>query len=629
MLMINDNPIYMKNREVISRRYPEMYESLLRYEKSYDGNNDVFFKNVERKLFPDVEKARNGEYILSVQFEGKNLALNSPYNPENEAKKFVEQYKEIKDYSILAFLGFGNGNIANELLITLPKHISLFFYEPSPEVFLCTLLNFDISELLDDHRIYIFAENYNEEAFEPMLSNTVNEANFNRIFYDALPKYKKIFPKHFDIVLEWCEMVNCNMRTQIDTSKELDAHDALNNIYNLSALKNCLCEEELRNVFPIEFPVVIIASGPSLEKNVNVLRELKGKLLLIAVDTALPYLLKNGVRPDITLCIDAMIESNIIEAAQDEDLIYGIYSGVNYKTVKVMGSGRKIFIMSRSAYYNHLFELIGRHMFFLDNGGSVATIAFSFARSIGYTQFVLVGNDCAYGGDYRYAGKDMILDDYHVNNIMVDGYYGGKVSTSGDLQIYLDWFEKMARILPDVRIINSTEGGAKIRGTEQLPLSDILEKYNDVCYDYEAIINGFDADFVGDNYHKLLNYIENSVTNLDMMKKKMKEGMLLIEKGLELLNNKSVSLVNIRAIHEQINQLMFECEQMDETYFIAGLIIDDQAEVLMDIFEVQDKPEKEYERILRKMYSYVADMEKNIEKVKGTFEEVLCDIRQW
>ena len=143
----------------------------------------------------------------------------------------------------------------------------------------------------------------------------------------------------------------------------------------------------------------------------------------------------------------------------------------------------KIFYNENEAFVNKLFYQNGKSFATMPCGGSVATSAFAFAYLIGMKNIVLVGQDLALTGDYVHAkgtfDKTDDKTDGH-DTFLVDGNYDEKVSTRGDFYSYLKWFEYYIEgcqeYEPQFRVINATEGGAKIKFTEIKTLKEVIDE---------------------------------------------------------------------------------------------------------------------------------------------------------
>ena len=111
-----------------------------------------------------------------------------------------------------------------------------------------------------------------------------------------------------------------------------------------------------------------------------------------------------------------------------------------------------------------------------ETGGSVATTAVDLCIRFKANQIVFVGLDMAYTGNRNHASgaRDEGITDYQ-DMIMVDGVYGDKVPTTQPFQMYREWIERrIARADVNMPVVDATEGGAKIKGTEVKMLRDVI-----------------------------------------------------------------------------------------------------------------------------------------------------------
>ena len=58
-------------------------------------------------------------------------------------------------------------------------------------------------------------------------------------------------------------------------------------------------------------PAIVVAAGPSLDKNIDLLKKIKGRFPIIAVDTALRHMIANGIKPDIVCAADSSYENSL------------------------------------------------------------------------------------------------------------------------------------------------------------------------------------------------------------------------------------------------------------------------------------------------------------------------------
>ncbi len=265
-------------------------------------------------------------------------------------------------------------------------------------------------------------------------------------------------------------------------------HDSLigliNNMKNLAslplspdvaAMKNCLkgCS------------AFIVAAGPSLDKNINYLKEVENRGLIIAVDTIAEKLVNSGIYPHVISSVERIKvwEYFFQDKLPYYNQSYLVAPSLVQPEVINAFSGRVILPMRQTVYeYKWLSKKLGlSEDSAIWMGASCAHVAMGLALHIGASPIILVGQDLAYGQDMAkshaagtaYDDKPLQVQE---DILTVEGYYGGEVKTR---KIWLDFklmFEKMIE-LTKADVINATEGGARINGTAQEPLNKVISKY--------------------------------------------------------------------------------------------------------------------------------------------------------
>lgn len=265
-------------------------------------------------------------------------------------------------------------------------------------------------------------------------------------------------------------------------------HDSLigliNNMKNLPALPLSLDAAAMKNCLK-EYPAFIISAGPSLDKNINYLKEIGNRGLIIAVDTIAEKLVNSGIYPHVISSVERI---NVWEYFfQGKPPYYNqsylVAPPLVQPEVINAFSGRVILPMRQTVYeYKWLSKVLGlSEDSAIWMGASCAHVAMGLALHVGASPIVLVGQDLAYCQDMSkthaagtaYDDKPLQIQE---DILTVEGYYGGEVKTR---KIWLDFKMMFEKIIERTRayVINATEGGARINGTVQEPLNKVISKY--------------------------------------------------------------------------------------------------------------------------------------------------------
>jgi hypothetical protein len=244
----------------------------------------------------------------------------------------------------------------------------------------------------------------------------------------------------------------------------------------------------LKNAMP-NVPAIVVSAGPSLNKNINQLQQLKDKAVIIAVDTIAQRLCDEGIVPDFICSIERGIETYTYfyegkTYPVDSTLVGPL---VLYPEVFEEFPGEVVIPMRGNVgEFTWLKEILGlQDDYSISIGLSCAHVAFGVAEHIGASPIILIGQDLAYGnspkethaGGTIYDDKELTSSMYaEIESFETEGYYGGTVATTEIWNAFRTWFE-METTNKQLNVINATEGGARIAYAEQLSLKEAGEQY--------------------------------------------------------------------------------------------------------------------------------------------------------
>lgn len=606
---------YDSNMECIREIDKVLFDAI----NTYDGN--------EEDVRLETAEAKDGSRITIITKAGRRQYMNSAYNPVKEAKQFVSQYEsKVVDYSVMIMFGFGNGLIASMLLKELPKNVRFMFYEPSTDIFMYTLQNYDLRGILNDKRIRLIVKGMNDTLTETEITSYIDVENYRIIFFDSLPKYARLYEEEYEFLKESYQDAVRGVKSNIYTNKFFDTDMARNDIYNMRHfLHNASLAEDYEGAFPKEATAILVAAGPSLEKNIHELKRAKGQALIIAVDTALKYMVSQGIYPDVVVMADARKPIQLFEDENLRQTSLAIITAANYRVVEFM-KGKIIYVSSGAAYYNKMMKLVGRTMYNLNKGGSVSTVAFSLAVEWGFRRFILVGQDLSiddnklYAGDKSYESPDDCIE--------VEGYYGEKVYTLPVFEDYKKWYEMIIRQDDNIEVINATEGGARIKGTLQMTLEDAIDQYCHHEFDYEGTIKNMKPAIAVDQKKLIVECWKESVINLDALNKELGAGKERIDHRLNRINKDSRDYEKLCELNDYLKDMVKRWNDMEEIYFLDVIQSKYTADILGDLYEAETDGVDEHYRILKKMSDYISLMRDAVADVKKLFETIIQDSEQ-
>ncbi len=465
-----------KNLAAIAKKHPN-YPALIR--QSAQG---LAFEVIDTKNHSKTIKIADGEQFFLI---------HSKYNPEKEAERLLKDL-DLSGVNSIVVIGFGLGYHLLQLFDRIKKTgIKLFIIVTKPELLKESLKYNDFTDLISAETVYLYLQNeINRNELRNFIVSRVDQI-YENIRICLLPAFKRYDSLNCKLILTEInyivKMIKLNRTTILERCYTWEE----NVLMNLSLfLKN-------RGIQPLKGmlrnqPVIIVSAGPSLKKNINHLKGVKGKAVIIAVDAVIKKLLVKDIIPDFVMVLDGYkytlrhFEGLDYSKFKDTTLV-----GVPQFFHKIFAEwpGPVVFAPTYGMteklinWVENLSNFKGR----IRIGGSVAHFAFGFAYHLGANPIVLTGQDLAYtdgithadGVDYRVKVEN--LDKDNKNYFQIEDIHGERVWTQLKLYQYLQWFNREISDIKQqnrkIKFINATEGGAKIEGTESLPLRDVITKY--------------------------------------------------------------------------------------------------------------------------------------------------------
>ena len=606
--------LYEKNMECLKQMRPEMHEKL----KSH-------ITDTQSMLCGD---ALDGEKFLAVSKDNEIIPLNSTYHPSHEAERYVAQYDELSAETVLFMYGFSNGFIIRKALEKNCPVQSCIVYEPSVEIFVKVLEEYDVTDLIRNTELLIFIRKINDELLEKTLYDIMNYRNWKLFQFSIAPCYDRLFAKDCKEILKMFTNVHEYKHMEMNTLIRFAQSGVKNEVKAMKWFMNCHALEQYKNKFPEDMPCIIVAAGPSLEKNAEVLRRAKGKALIICVDTALPFLLKKDIIPDIACTIDAQKGTTYFMDTRLKDIPIMVSTDSDYRALEQIGDVKPIYIAAVNDFFQRLFKDKGYNVDYFDGGGSVATVSFQVAVGLGFHTIILIGQDLAFSDDKAHAGMgEVTKEDLDSKLMMVDAYNGGRILSRIDFKHYIDWYNLKIPELTDRLIINATEGGAKLKGAVQMTLNDVVNNYCNKCYDMDTLMNS--GNHVWESYEEkkqLYDEIKKKYAEFKQLEKKVADGIGLAERAILLLKRGNYSLKELNKIDEKLKYLTNTIGTNEGTIILVKRMIDTEVTLTDDLHKAEANLDQESIRLYNKMKKYLSDMQKALEEILPLWTEVQKEI---
>ncbi len=466
--------LYEKNIMTLTEYYPGM-DQLIEDARA----------NAEFDLEIMEEQSMDGVQIHKIKKKNTVCYLGGKRNATEPVKIWIETLGKLAPNAPVFIMGVGNARYLSSLVEEAENRITIIVYEPSLQIFLKFLETEDLTGWMKKHLIIFVIDGLSGMGRERIPFLTGKLLSFSKLSYSrymVLPNYEVLFPEQSVEFLKLCKKSAVDGIILRNTNKQFSTVLVKNLFANASHLCDGYKTTQLVDAVPADALGIVVAAGPSLNKNIRELKKAQGKSFMVAVDTAVKPLLREGIRPDMIMLIDGKKPLKLFEAdgIHDIPLVSNLDAAsevLNYH------KGKKFFFSQGYQFAEMIFRKSKEPSGTVPSGGSVATSAFALMIKLGLRRIILVGQDLAYTNNRSHADGTFqeTMNEINTSGMMtVEGNFEEKIPTRADFKQYLDWYEdtikQMKKKDPEFHVMNATEGGAKIANTEIVTLREAIDR---------------------------------------------------------------------------------------------------------------------------------------------------------
>ena len=511
---------YEQNMAAFSKFYPDIYHSvkdytLKRYELTFENESLNVFDTKDRKnLYKDdvfkssfLQCKRYYKYpqlfqqAFSEREEGEDLFIHTKY-----LAKLTSFFKSIQSsndklpstISSMMFFGVGAGCHIHQV-VQNHKIKNMFIYEPSLDLFYLSLYLNDWSDVLNkldtDGTQLHFSLGKPESNKD--LVNEVSGLFFKIGRFHSARSY--IYVHYYEKeLLEGVSEVTKNFDLNLLGLGFFD--DALmsighfqNNLKNkIKLLKNKKLDE-LSNI-----PVFVVANGPSLDEDIDFLKNYKDKSIIISCGTAIGALYKYGLKPDYHCEMErCLITRTVLDIIDDRSYFKGItllaLNTVHPSVFELFDESVQAIKLGEAGSTLHQQNpdiKPGDYAILSYCNPTVTNCALSFCESMGMHRIYLFGVDMGYAGDKHHSTKSIYYDQndeeqdrdlYKIDNVIsVKGNFVEEVKTDSIYNYSRRVIESFLAAKSHLNVINCSNGaeisGAIPKHSYDITLSEVLNK---------------------------------------------------------------------------------------------------------------------------------------------------------
>ncbi|EFT9680331.1 motility associated factor glycosyltransferase family protein, partial [Campylobacter coli] len=456
---------------------------------------ELFNKNIEALsnilLKESLKEIKSSKFELilgkdNLDINLKDTSIKNNGGGYNENLLYQDPIKELQTmlntyndkyllYPVLYFYGFGNG-ILFKALLQNKNHQHIVVFEKDIEIIWIMFHILDFSSELQSARLMVLNTNKLEIQDYNELCSSKPFFQFSRIYFLELMSH--YYERFHEDILGLNKKLAENFKNSI-VSYGNDSTDTLQGIeqfvYNLpQMITHPSYKELLSKRKGISDTAIIVSTGPSLTKQLPLLKKYASKATIFCADSSYPILAKHGIKPDYV----CMLERTEITAEFfnhdfgefDKDIVFICAGVVHPKAIEYL-KGRNLVITQKVLAFPYYINL--KDFSYAAVEFSVAHMSYFLSVLLNHKNIIFIGQDLAYAengnshpDDYQNSAN---YESQMYKHILTEAYGGKKEIKTHEVWIFFKQILEAMIIKYHITTYNCTEGGARIEGTIEKP----------------------------------------------------------------------------------------------------------------------------------------------------------------
>lgn len=577
-------------------------------------SNPVFANKIQEvSLQPEYEvfPAKKEGFSLKV----KDILFHSKIAPLEEARKIAEK-EDFSKQDLIIVGGAGLGYVLPILCNRYPDK-QILYIEKSWQILKLAFQTIDFTQILSSGQTEIIVPDDLEAIVDYLRLYQTKKIGivFHRPSYEL---YTDFYSEAKKLITRYLTTSEINQAT-------LNRFEKLwfkNLILNMGAYIRTKGVNALFGQFNGR-PVFLIGAGPSLRKQLEILKMIQRHYVLIAVNTSLPYLISNGIYPDFVVTVDP------------QDKVYRYFLPVNRLNLtkfpvliaeptispKIVKNYPGITLFCNVGFLKNWVGQFSGDKGEIEMGGSVITAAFMLALKMGAGPIVFLGTDMSYSEKtLHFRGAELEkewlftqnkLDPQEGKQVVFigrmrlfphEGFFGQTVYTDSKFITYIQWLEKNFKKYPDAWIINATGGGIRFQGIENKKLEEVLEDLTQKKLNQKIMpdLNLLSGSFSEDREH-FLQVLDRLGRELPPLKKTAKEGLEISQK---LYDNSEKKIPVNGSLINRLNQI----DEKISSFKLSEILSIGLQKIIQEVSEESEEQYTEKEKESKELKAFKSSL---------------------
>ncbi|MGI8028136.1 motility associated factor glycosyltransferase family protein [Campylobacter jejuni] len=405
-------------------------------------------------------------------------------NLEEEINFFYQSILEkTPRYPFICIYGIGNALLIKKLA-KYYKH--LFVFESEIELFILALSTIDLSEELKVYKVVLFdcvAKDLEIQIAMIFDQQSILEYLSLYVMFISSHYYLKYYEASILFVNELCiKSASVAIRNaDITCFLPLLTHGQF--LQNIPSMLESIPFQRILSQRKNKFDnAIVVSAGPSLAKQLPLLKAYQDKAVIFCADGALSMLEKEGIVPDYVTNLDYS-DWPIKFFQNKENLkqsIIALECATHPNIVRSLKAENCMIVLRNKALYQR-FNL--NDFGYIDTGTHVSHFSYTLALALGFKNIIMIGQDLAFDEEGNSHSKGFDFGEKFSGEENIDKFKIPAYAGKGEVLTHITWNDYRIKLEylfacndQKAKFYNATEGGARINFTEELSFKECCEK---------------------------------------------------------------------------------------------------------------------------------------------------------
>ncbi|EAK4208786.1 motility associated factor glycosyltransferase family protein, partial [Campylobacter jejuni] len=328
----------------------------------------------------------------------------------------------------------------------------------------------DIKEERVDIQLLILFDMKDMFEYLSLYEMFVNNSFYKQFQQDDWYKANTLCEKNIEVIVR-------NLNSSLHIGFECYSHLLQNIPFMLESIPFQRILNERKNKFD---NAIVVSAGPSLAKQLPLLKAYQDKAVIFCADGALSMLEKEGIVPDYVTNLDYSDWSIKFFQNKENKTSLNVLSCATHPSLVHFLDNKSVVLRDDPLYQRFNLNDFG----YIDTGTHVSHFSYTLALALGFKNIIMIGQDLAFDEEGNSHSKgfsygEQFSEETIVPTLQVQAY-GGK----GEVLTHITWNDYRIKLEylfacndQKAKFYNATEGGARISFTEELSFKECCEKF--------------------------------------------------------------------------------------------------------------------------------------------------------